>query len=71
MNYVYKRQQIFARDIEESREADIVFFKSISDDLNAIYEERAAVVGKDAAMKEMQEALNHYSAEMAIQRSPW
>ena len=72
MSYEHNRQHISeACNTEENRKAVREFCKSISDDLRAIYEARAAVVGRDEAAKEMNEALNNYSAAMAIQKSPW
>lgn len=72
MSYEYKRQEISeACNTAANRKAVREFCKSISDDLKAIYEARAAVVGRDAAAKEMNKALNNYSTVMAIQQSPW
>lgn len=72
MSYEYKRQYISeACNTEENRQAVREFLKSISDDLKAMYEARAAVVGREQAAKEMNEALNNYSTAMAIQQSPW
>lgn len=71
-NYIHKRQKVSpACDTDENRKAVSDFCKSIADDLRAIYEARAAVVGKDTALKEVNEALNNYAAAMAIQQSPW
>lgn len=71
-NYIYKRQKVSAAcDTEENRKAVSDFCKSIADDLMAILEARAAVVGKETAVKEMNDALNNYAAAMAIQQSPW
>lgn len=70
--YIYKRQT--AQNIgqsEENEKAVSGVIKSIAEDLRAIFEARAAVVGKDVAAKEMNEALNNLSAKMAILQSPW
>lgn len=71
-NYIYKRQKISAAcNTETNEEAFNEFCKSIADDLLAIFEAHAAVVGKDIAAKEINEALNNWSVTMAIQESPW
>ena len=71
-NYIYKRQKVSAAcDTEANRKAVSDFCKSIADDLRAILEARAAVVGKDTAVKEINEVMNNHPAAMAIQQSPW
>ena len=71
-NYIYKRQKVSAAcDTEANREEVSDFCKSIADDLRAILEARAAVVGKDTAVKEINEVMNNHPAAMAIQQSPW
>lgn len=70
--YIYKRQTAQGIKLSEKNEKAVQeFLKQLADDLRAIFEARAAVVGKDIAAKEMNEALNNWSAEMAIQKSPW